>query len=180
MVDGGFVIFDDYYTYEGCAIAVHEFLGERRVAHRIESVIARSNGYEYLACALLRKGKTTWCDTRNWMQLLHLAAREITSAVPPGESFILVDEDELPADELFGGRRRIRFLEREGQYSATPRDDDTAIRELERLRRSGAHFMVFTPPAFWWADCYAGLHRHLRSKFRCILENERLVVFDLR
>jgi hypothetical protein len=33
--DGGFVIFDDYYAYDGCAIAVHEFLAERKLAHRI-------------------------------------------------------------------------------------------------------------------------------------------------
>jgi O-methyltransferase len=33
--DGGFVIFDDYYAYDGCTIAVHEFLAERKLPHRI-------------------------------------------------------------------------------------------------------------------------------------------------
>jgi len=33
---GGLVIIDDYYSYDGCAIAVHEFLTTRRLAHRIE------------------------------------------------------------------------------------------------------------------------------------------------
>jgi O-methyltransferase len=32
----GVVIIDDYFSYEGCAIAVHEFLANRRLAHRIE------------------------------------------------------------------------------------------------------------------------------------------------
>jgi hypothetical protein len=32
---GGFVIIDDYYDYDGCAIAVHEFLSERRLPHRL-------------------------------------------------------------------------------------------------------------------------------------------------
>ncbi len=33
---GGVIIFDDYYDYDGCAIAVHEFLAERRLADRLE------------------------------------------------------------------------------------------------------------------------------------------------
>jgi O-methyltransferase len=34
---GGYVIFDDYYDWDGCTIAVHEFLAERKLAHRIAS-----------------------------------------------------------------------------------------------------------------------------------------------
>jgi O-methyltransferase len=33
---GGFVIFDDYDTWDGCAVAVHEFLGQRGLPHRIQ------------------------------------------------------------------------------------------------------------------------------------------------
>jgi len=32
---GGFIVLDDYDTWEGCAIAVHEFLGNRKLPHRI-------------------------------------------------------------------------------------------------------------------------------------------------
>lgn len=32
---GGIVIVDDYYTWDGCAVAVHEFLGRRSLAVRI-------------------------------------------------------------------------------------------------------------------------------------------------
>jgi hypothetical protein len=55
-----------------------------------------------------------------------------------------------------------------------------AIQELDRLRQCGASFIVLAWPAFWWFDYYSELHRHLRSEFLCVLENERLVVFDLR
>ena len=61
----------------------------------------------------------------------------------------------------------------------TPPDDPTAIGELERLRRSVASFMVFAWPAFWWLESCTSLREHRRSKFRCVLENERLVAFDL-
>src|SRR5712664_621658 len=37
VTDGGSIILDDYYIYDGCAVAVHEFLGERRLSHRITS-----------------------------------------------------------------------------------------------------------------------------------------------
>jgi hypothetical protein len=60
-----------------------------------------------------------------------------------------------------------------------PSDDDTAIRELTRLRESGAKFLVFTWDAFWWLDYYVEFHRKLKSQYRCVLKNERLVVFDL-
>jgi O-methyltransferase len=35
VVPGGFLLIDDYYTFDGCAIALHEFLGGRRLSHRI-------------------------------------------------------------------------------------------------------------------------------------------------
>ena len=33
---GGIVILDDYYTWDGCSIATHEFLAKRKLAHRLE------------------------------------------------------------------------------------------------------------------------------------------------
>ena len=106
--------------------------------------------------------------------------QDIAALIPPGESFILVDEDSWVTDDELGGRRRIPFLERHGQYWGPPPEDSTAINELERMRTSGAGFLVFAWPAFWWLDYYSGFHRHLRSEYRCVLENERLVAFDLR
>jgi O-methyltransferase len=35
VVDGGYIVLDDYYTWDGCSIAVHEFLGRRQLSHRI-------------------------------------------------------------------------------------------------------------------------------------------------
>jgi O-methyltransferase len=35
VAPGGYIILDDYLTWDGCAIAVHEFLGSRKLPHRI-------------------------------------------------------------------------------------------------------------------------------------------------
>jgi hypothetical protein len=39
---------------------------------------------------------------------------------------------------------------------------------------------VFAWPAFWWLDHYVELNRHLRTEYRCVFENERVIVFDIR
>ena len=111
---------------------------------------------------------------------LHLATLELASLIPECVTSILVDEDKLWTEGVMAGRHHIPFLERDGEYWGPPPDDKTAIREFKRLRQVGATFMVFAWPAFWWLGYYTGLHQHLRSRFRCVLENDRLVVFDLR
>ena len=116
---------------------------------------------------------------KSWHHWLDRAMQEMATVIAPEDTFILVDQDEWGMTD--GAiHRPIPFLERDGQYWGNPADDETAIRELERLRQASAKFIVFGWPAFWWFDYYLGLHHYLRSHFRCVLENERLVVFDLR
>ena len=100
--------------------------------------------------------------------------------VPPGQTLLLVDEDRWGTGEIFGERRRVLFLEAEGMYGGPPSDDEEAIGEIERRRSSGVSFLVIGWPAFWWLDHYAQLACYLRTRFRCAIENERLIVFDLR
>jgi hypothetical protein len=115
----------------------------------------------------------------NRLERLRLATQELEAAIPAECPFILVDEEGSPA--LLRRDPRLPVpLESDGQYSGPPLDDETAIGEVEQFRQAGAGFLVVAWPAFWWLDCYSGLHQHLRSRFRCLLENERLIVFDLR
>lgn len=115
----------------------------------------------------------------SWWHQINQAIQVVSEIIPPDDTFILVNQDLWGNSKVIAGRRCISFPEKDGQYWGPPPDDDTAIQELERLRRSGAKFMVFVWPFLWWLDCYPGLHQYLRSECRCVLENDRLVVFDL-
>jgi predicted O-methyltransferase YrrM len=113
-----------------------------------------------------------------WAHVATLAARDIAAVVPPKGALILVDQGEWAID--LGERRAIPFPERNGAYGGPPPDDAAAIAELERSREAGASFIAFGSPALWWLDHYAGLSSYLRSRFSCVRENGRLVMFDLR
>ena len=36
VAPGGLILIDDYYTWDGCALAVHEYLANHRLAARIQ------------------------------------------------------------------------------------------------------------------------------------------------
>lgn len=120
-----------------------------------------------------------YLEAAGWMNRLYLMTDDIRTMIPPQDTLVLADQGQL-GTVITGRHHILPFPERDGQYWGPPEDDDTAIQELGRLRRSGARFMAFAWPAFWWLDYYSEFHRHLRSEFRCVLQNDRLVVFDLR
>lgn len=115
-----------------------------------------------------------------WLRRLADTARQMAELIPAGQSFIFVDENHWGRSRILIGRQMIPFLEKDGQYWGRPADDAVAVRELERLRTAGAGFLVFAWPAFWWFDYYGGFHRSLRTRFRCLLQTDSLVIFDLR
>ena len=126
--------------------------------------------------------KEAWEEQNRYdtcMEQLYVAKQELNALIPPRDSFVLVDDGNW-GTEILEDWHAIPFLERDGHYWGAPSNDEIAIQEFDRLRRSGASFMVFGWPAFWWLDYYSGLNRHLRSSSRCVIHNDRLVVFDLR
>jgi glycosyltransferase involved in cell wall biosynthesis len=107
------------------------------------------------------------------------AVQEIVETIPANGALILVD------DALLDGRlpdhvRVFPFLEREGEYWGLPADSVFAISELERMRRDGAEYIAFAWPAFWWFEHYTDFGAHLRARYPRIVDNEQLVIFDLR
>ena len=110
---------------------------------------------------------------------LRLSIQELTAAIPPGLTYALIDEGALTG-QLPSDRRVLPFPERDGQFWGPPSDDLSAIEELKRQRLDGTDFLVFAWPAFWWLDHYSNFNRRLRDDAGMVLENNRLVVFDLR
>jgi len=96
---------------------------------------------------------------------------EIAELVPRGARVIVADADEW-GPEIVAAHVRLPFPE--------PVNDADAIQEIERLRRRGATYMIVGWPAFWWLDYYDGMRDYLRSTYRCLLMNSRLVAYDLR
>jgi hypothetical protein len=112
---------------------------------------------------------------------LRRAAQELMEATALGATVILADDpNQWGAVQFVSDRRILPFLESEGQFYGLPADDGNAIQEMERLKQAGANYMAFGSPAFWWLDYYKEFHSYLRSRYQCLLENERLVVFGLR
>lgn len=107
------------------------------------------------------------------------AAQEVADLWSPGENFLLVDDGQVLNWPIVH-RNAIPFLERDGKYWGPPADDESAIRELQRLREAGAAFIAFSWHAFWWLEHYKKFFQHLMSQHQCLLRNERLVIFNLR
>jgi predicted O-methyltransferase YrrM len=114
-----------------------------------------------------------------WMHRLHLTRQDIETQTESLDR-VIVAGDEWWVKDVGTGRVTVPFLEHEGQYWGAPPDDGTALRELERLRGLGANYFVLGWPAFWWADCYPEFYRYLKTNYRRVLQNDRVVIFSLK
>jgi hypothetical protein len=118
-------------------------------------------------------------EHRAWRQRIDGAVRDIEHTIPAGDALIIVDDNQWLLDSSVLGRPCFPFVEQEGLYWGPPSNDEHAIQELRRLQRRGAKFIAFAAPAFPWLTYYPGLHRHLRARFRSVLENDRMMIFAL-
>ena len=105
--------------------------------------------------------------------------RDIEATIPAGERFILIDQQTLGFDAVVG-RTAVPFLEKDGCYWGLPENDAAAMAELMRQQINGIRHVVIAWQAFWWLETYPGFLRHLRENARCVLENDRLVIFELK
>jgi glycosyltransferase involved in cell wall biosynthesis len=113
-------------------------------------------------------------------QTLLATINELQQTVPTGETVIVVGDSQQWGDDfILEGRHILPFIEQNGQYWGVPENDSHALRELERIRQSGANYIAFLQDDFWWFDYYAQFYQALRNQFSCVLKNERLAIFAL-
>ncbi len=157
--------------YDRAVSALNEYRGTMTQVGRYAEVFQFADD-RFAAIPRSRRADPGW-------HRVYEVTQEIAKLVPPHDAFILVDEGRLDAAPLVAPRRCIPFLEKDGHYWGKPADDEAAIREVMRLRLSGANFLIFVSSTFWWLEYYPRLKRYLDSNFRCALEDDRLLAFDL-
>jgi hypothetical protein len=117
---------------------------------------------------------------QTWSQKLDSALNEIKRSVPSGEAFILVDDNQWSLDSsLLPENQALHFLENDGVYWGNPENDEIAINELERTRQRSVHFIAFGWPSFWWFNHYKNFSSYLENRYKRVLNNERVILFDL-
>lgn len=114
-----------------------------------------------------------------WHHRFALCKQEIEAMTPQDHSIIIAGETWW-AEELALDRAILPFTEKDGEYWGDPADDTAAIAELNKLTARGARFFAFGWPTFWWLNHYKGLVEELTRCGRKALDNDRVVVFELR
>ena len=116
----------------------------------------------------------------SWFHLLKAAMDDINTHIPLEDDVIVVDDESWRMKEIFPGRKVLPFLELDGLYNGAPETDAVAITDLNRLIKTGAKYIAFAKQSFWWLTQYPEFSRYIQSHFSCVLQNERIKIFDLK
>ncbi len=115
---------------------------------------------------------------REWIKQFDLARGDLAQILYPEDRAILIDDGKV-GEYVVPGAVAIPFPQQNGVYAGPPASDESALSDLKQLIAQGAKFVVFTWAAFWWFEHYPRLHRYLQDRNRCVLKNERVVVYEL-
>jgi exopolysaccharide biosynthesis predicted pyruvyltransferase EpsI len=119
-------------------------------------------------------------ERKKWSQNVASLNSNLSSIVSNGKKFILVDDDQIRSELGSSFPYAIPFIPNKDQYGGPATDDDHAMQELEQLRHAGACYIAFVWTAFWWLKYYDKFHNYIRTNFRCVIQNDTLILFDLR
>jgi FkbM family methyltransferase len=112
-----------------------------------------------------------------WAILTARFCDAVSTSVPEGAPFVLIDDAALGIDEL-DGRQAIPCLERDGEYDGAPDDGEQAAAEVARQTSRGVRHLAVAWPSFWWLEEYPELADHLRLGWRRVLESDAAIVFE--
>jgi hypothetical protein len=123
-------------------------------------------------------GDRRWPFPGTWWAQIETFKRRVDAVIPARDAMLMVDDQQF-GNSVAGDRVVHPFPELDGHFAGPPRDDADAIGELERQRRSGARWLVFLRPAFWWLEHYGGLKHYLSEHFPCAYSDENVVIYRL-
>jgi glycosyltransferase involved in cell wall biosynthesis len=121
----------------------------------------------------LRVDFDAWLANSWWHQQAR-ALEELELATEGSGNIVLIDDDRFEGAPI--GTRTASAFNGEGRPAST----EEAITCVKRHRERGASWLAIAWPGFWWLEHYDGFARYLRNTHTCVLNNERIVVFDLR
>lgn len=115
---------------------------------------------------------------RSWPHRMHAAAETINLAVPEEASFVLIDHDSLPP--VWGSRRRMHLVDKDGLDYGPPTDGAHAARELRARVDSGAERIVLLSPAEWMLEAYPEIRSYLAESCDLLTEGPDVRVYGVR
>ena len=116
--------------------------------------------------------------SNSWYHRLRRVITQIEHLVPQVKPFLLIDGAQTGLEPP-GDREVIPFPSRDGVWWGAPSDDDSAIAELERHREAGVTHLALVWTAAWYLEQYPRFLAHLRTRYKCVIDDELLIGFDL-
>ena len=95
---------------------------------------------------------------------------------PPGATLVAADNGD-PTIFYYAERKGWHFTENGGIYYGEPRDSRQGITDLERLRKSGATFLVFTSDTAWWLDYYQELGQYVSNNAELVRSTSHFKIY---
>jgi hypothetical protein len=111
-----------------------------------------------------------------WAMPLWKAGHEINRVAPPEAHVIFVADGD--SSEIYYSKRKGWHAFDDSNWGV-PLDSEQAIMGLEKLRKRGASYLVFTRYTVWWLDEYKEFQKHLDSRYLRVRDTEDYVIFDL-
>ena len=96
--------------------------------------------------------------------------------IAPRHALVIVADGGDPTCLYYSKRKGWHFLD---NFGIAPADSQQAIIELEKLRKRGASYLVFTRYTGWWLDYYKDFQKYLDSRYPRVRQTEDYVIFDL-
>ncbi|PYK30519.1 MAG: hypothetical protein DME57_06655 [Verrucomicrobia bacterium] len=102
----------------------------------------------------------------------------ILKRIAPSKALVIAADNGDPTIFYYAERKGWHFTEEDGIFYGEPRDSAQAIVDLERLRKRGANFLVFSSDTSWWLDYYQELGNYVSNNSRLVEETREFKIYQ--